>query len=173
MKQRQTELAEADRLLHGKNTELAIAEDKLKHTQFRAGLAESRQAHAEREAQRLEQRQTQLQREVEPLQSAAEILQEYSGGRRKPSKKDVPALAAELAKTKSELEYSIKDRQGLFEELRQTEKENSELQKSADTLHTLRRLAPDKLNDAIKTAEQRKAAKRSTPFKGSGNGRSK
>ena len=159
MKQRQAELAEADKMLRGKNSELAIAEDKLEQTQFRADLAEDRQAHAEREAQRLEQRQEQLQREVAPLQSAADVLQEYSDGKRKPSKKDVPTLAAENARLAKELEYSIKDQHGLFAELRQAEKKNAELQKSADTLNTLRRLAPDKLNDAIETANRRNAQK--------------
>lgn len=173
MKKQQAELDEANKKLQNKHTELAIAEDKLKKAEMQAGIAETRQAHAEEATQALKEKQIQLQQDTAPLQAAAEVLQEYSDGKRKSNKQDLPVLAAELAKTKAELQYSRKDQSELFTELQQAEQKNAELQKSADTLRALREHAPDKLNEAIQTAKQRQAAKRATPFKNSGKDWSK
>ena len=101
-------------------------------------IAEQRQAHAEERTADLFKRQERLEREVSPLQAAAEALREYAEGTRKPNKKDVPALAAELARTKTELQYSTKDQHGLFQELQQAERKNAELQRSADLLRELK-----------------------------------
>ena len=173
MKQRQAELAEADNKLKCNKIYLAEAEDRLSQTQLRADIAEARQAHAQREAQRLEQRQEQLQREVAPLQSAADVAKEYLDGKKKPDKRDVPALAADNARLRQELEYSTKDQQDVFQLYQRTERERQALEKDAKTLRELQEQAPDKLKEAIATAEQRKDAKRSSSFKGSGNGWSK
>ena len=133
-----------------------------------AAIAEQRQAHAEERTEDLAKQQARLEREVAPLQAAAETLREYTEGSRRPNKKDVPTLAAELAKTKTELQYSTKDQSGLFQELQQAERKNAELQKGADLLKELRQHAPEKLNEAIETVKERKAAKRASPFKSSG-----
>lgn len=132
-----------------------------------ASIAEQRQAHAEERTADLFKRQEHLEREVSPLQAAAEALREYAEGTRKPNKKDVPALAAELAKTKKELQYSTKDQHGLFQELQQAERKNAELQRSADLLREIRRHAPEKLDEAIEAVNKRKAAKRASPFQSS------
>ena len=132
-----------------------------------ASIAEQRQAHAEERTADLFKQQERLEREVSPLQAAAEALREYADGTRKPNKKDVPALAAELAKTKTELQYSTKDQHGLFQELQQAERKNAELQRSADLLREIRRHAPEKLDEAIEAVNKRKAAKRASPFQSS------
>lgn len=139
----------------------------------RKEAAEQSQAHAEQATHELEEKREQLQREVAPLQAAADVAQEYNAGKRKPNKKDVPALAADNARLKQELEYSIKDQHDVFQLYQKTERERLSLQEDAKTLRELREQAPDKLREALATAEQRKAAKRSTPFKGSGTGWSK
>lgn len=139
----------------------------------RKEAAEQSQAHAEQIAHELEEKHEQLQREVAPLQAAADVAQKYNKGKRKPSKRDVPALTADNARLRQELEYSIKDQHDVFQLYQKTERERQALEKDAKTLRELREQAPDKLKEAIATAEQRKAAKRSTPFKGSGTGWSK
>ena len=47
-------------------------------------------------------RQKQLQRDTAPLQAAADVLREYSDGKRKLNKRDLPVIAAEAAKLKAE-----------------------------------------------------------------------
>lgn len=173
MKQRQAELAEADNKLKRNKIYIAEAEDRLTQTQLRADIAEARQAHAQREAQRLEQRQEQLQREVAPLQAAASVAQEYADGKKKPDKRDVPVLAADNARLRQELEYSTKDQRDVFQLYQKTERERQALEKDAKTLKELREQAPDKLKEALATAEQRKSEKCSSPFKSYGNGWSK
>ena len=173
MKQRQAELAEADDKIKRNKIYIAEAEGRLTQTKFMADIAEARQAHAQREAQRLEQRQEQLQREVAPLQAAADVAKEYTDGKKKPDKRDVPVLAADNARHRQELEYSTKDQQDVFQLYQRTERERQALDKDAKTLRELREQAPDKLKEALAVAEQRKAEKHSTLFKGSGNGWSK
>lgn len=139
----------------------------------RKEAAEQSQAHAEQVTYELEEKREQLQRKVAPLLAAADVAQEYNSGKRKPNKKDVPALAADNARLRQELEYSIKDQHDVFQLYQKTERERLSLQEDAKTLRELREQAPDKLREALATAEQRKAVKRSTPFKGSGTGWSK
>ena len=139
----------------------------------RKEAAEQSQAHAEQATHELEEKREQLQREVAPLQAAADIAQEYNSGKRKPNKKDIPALAADNARLKQELEYSIKDQHDVFQLYQRTERERQSLQEDARILRELREQAPDKLREALATAEQKKAVKRSSPFKSSGNGWSK
>ena len=85
----------------------------------------------------------------------------------------MPVLAADNARLKQELEYSIKDQHDVFQLYQKTERERQALEKDAKTLRELREQGPDKLKEALTTAEQRKAVKRSSPFKSSGNGWSK
>lgn len=139
----------------------------------RKEVAEQSQTHAEQATLELQERREQLQREVAPLQAAADVAQEYNEGKRKPNKRDVPSLAADNARLRQELEYSIKDQHDVFQLYQKTERERQSLQEDAKTLRELREQAPDKLKEAIATAEQRKAAKHSSPFKSSGNGWSK
>ena len=139
----------------------------------RKEAAEKSQAHVEQTTLKLEEKREQLLREVAPLQAAADVAQEYNAGKRKPNKKDVPALAADNARLRKELEYSIKDQHDVFQLYQNTERERLSLQEDAKTLRELREQAPDKLREALATAEQRKAVKRSSPFKSSGNGWSK
>ena len=139
----------------------------------RKEAAEQGQAHAEQVTNELQERREQLQREVSPLQAAADVAHEYNSGKRKPNKKDVPILAADNARLKQELEYSIKDQHDVFQLYQKTERERQSLQEDAKTLRELREQAPDKLREALATAEQRKAVKRASPFKDSGNGWSK
>ena len=139
----------------------------------RKEAAEQSQAYAEQATHELEEKRKQLQREVTPLQAAADVAQEYNSGKRKPNKKDVPALAADNARLRQELEYSIKDQHDVFQLYQKTERERQALEKDAKTLRELREQAPDKLREALATAEQRKAVKRASPFKGSGKGWSK
>ena len=135
----------------------------------RKEAAEQSQSHAEQATHELEEKREQLQREVTPLQAAADVAQEYNTGKRKPNKRDVPALAADNARLKQELEYSIKDQHDVFQLYQKTERERLSLQEDAKTLRDLREQAPDKLREALAIAEQRKAAKRSSPFKSTGN----
>ena len=153
--------------------EAVVAVLQASEAERRKEAAEQSQAHAEQATHKLEEKREQLQREVAPLQAAADIAQEYNAGKRKPNKKDVPALAADNARLKQELEYSIKDQHDVFQLYQKTERERLSLQEDANTLRELRKQAPDKLREALATAEQRKAAKRSSPFKSSGNGWSK
>lgn len=139
-----------------------------------ADEAENRQVHAEEATQALEEKQKQLQQDTAPLQAAAEVLQEYSDGKRKLNKRDLPVIAAEAAKLKAEngqleqqLEMSRRDQHDVFTLYQKSEQLNRQLKGDADTLRTLREHAPDKLKEALAAAEQRKTAKHSTPFKGS------
>ncbi len=136
----------------------------------RKEAAEQSQAHAEQVTYELEEKREQLQRKVAPLLAAADVAQEYNSGKRKPNKKDVPALAADNARLRQELE---KDQHDVFQLYQKTERERLSLQEDAKTLRELREQAPDKLREALATAEQRKAAKRASPFKSSGTGWSK
>lgn len=142
--------------------------------------AEQRKVHAEEATQTLEEKQKQLQQDTAPLQAAAEVLQEYSDGKRKLNKRDLPVIAAEAAKLKAEngqleqqLEVSRRDQHDVFTLYQKSEQLNRQLKGDADTLRTLREHAPDKLKEALATAEQRKTAKHSSPFKNSGNSWSK
>ncbi len=139
----------------------------------RKETAEISQAHAEQATLELQEKREKLQREVTPLQAAADVAQEYNSGKRKPNKRDVPALAADNARLRQELEYSIKDQYDVFQLYQKTERERQSLQEDARILRELREQVPEKLKEAIATAEQRKAVKRSSPFKSSGNGWSK
>ena len=94
----------------------------------RKEAAEKSQAHVEQTTLKLEEKRKQLQREVAPLQAAADVAQEYNAGKRKPNKKDVPALAADNAWLRQELEYSIKDQHDVFELYQKTERERLSLQ---------------------------------------------
>ena len=140
-------------------------------------IAESRQVHAERKTQQLEDRQKQLQRDTAPLQAAAEVLQEYSDGRRKLNKRDLPVIAAEAAKLKAEngqleerLQISARDQSDVFTLYQKTEREKQALQSDADVLREIREHAPDKLQEVMETVRQRKFDKyRPKPFKSSGN----
>ena len=93
------------------------AEERKTIAEENASAAEQRRALAEEHTASLERQREQLTREVAPLQAAADVLQEYTNGKRKPNKKDIPILAAELAKTESDLHYSIQEPYGLFQEL--------------------------------------------------------
>lgn len=57
---------------------------------MQADAAESIQTHAEEETQALEEKQKRLQQNATPLRSAAEVLQEYSDGKHKPTKEICP-----------------------------------------------------------------------------------
>ncbi len=114
-----------------------------------------------------------MEREVEPLQVAAEVLQEYSDGKRKLNERDLPVIVAEAAKLKAEngqleqqLELSRRDQSDVFHLYQKSEQLNRQLKGDADTLRILREHAPDKLKEALATAEQRKTAKHFSPFKG-------
>ncbi len=132
-------------------------------------------SEAERRKEAAEQSQAHAEQVTHELEEKRELLQaqEYNAGKRKPNKKDVPALAADNARLRKELEYSIKDQHDVFQLYQKTERERLSLQEDANTLRELRKQAPDKLREALATAEQRKAVKRSSPFKSSGNGWSK
>ncbi len=143
-----------------------------------ADAAESRQAHAEEATQALEKKRGKLECEVEPLQAAAEVLQEYSDGKCKLNKRDLPVIAAEAAKLKAEngqleqqLEMSRRDQHDVFTLYQKSEREKQALQSDADILRQIREHAPDKLKEALATAEQRKTTKHSSPFNGSGSNR--
>ena len=161
LKKMQESAIEAEQQADAAETRKALAEQD-------AAIAEQRQAHAEERTEDLAKEQARLEREVAPLQAAAETLREYTEGSRRPNKKDIPTLAAELTKTKTALQYSTKDQSGLFRELQQAERKNAELQRSADLLKEIKELAPEKLDEALETVKERKAAKRASPFKSSG-----
>ena len=157
--------------------ETAVAEEQKAVAEQAAASAEQRQVHAERETQQLEERQKRLQRDTAPLQAAADVLQEYSEGRRKLNKRDLPVIAAEAAKLKAEngqleqqLEVSRRDQHDVFNLYQKTEREKQALQSDADVLREIREHAPDKLQEVMETVRQRKLDKyRSKPFKSSGN----
>lgn len=153
------------------------AELRANEAESRKALAEQRQVHAERKTQQLEDRQKQLQRDTAPLQVAAEVLLEYSDGRRKLNKRDLPVIAAEVAKLKAEngqleerLQISARDQHDVFTLYQKTEREKQALQSDADVLREIREHAPDKLQEVMETVRQRKLDKyRPKPFKSSGN----
>ncbi len=157
--------------------ETVAAEERKAVAEQGALSAEQRQVHAELETQQLEDRRKQLQRDTAPLQAAAEILQEYSDGKRKLNKRDLPVIAAEAAKLKAEnsqleeqLQISARDQHDVFNLYQKTEREKQALQGDADVLREIREHAPDKLNEVMETVRQRKLDKyRPKPFKSLGN----
>ena len=157
--------------------ETAAAEERKAVAEQGALSAEQQQVHAERKTQQLEDRQKQLQQDTAPLQAAADVLQEYSEGRRKLNKRDLPVIAAEAAKLKAEngqleqqLEVSRRDQHDVFNLYQKTEREKQALQSDADVLREIREHAPDKLQEVMETVRQRKLDKyRPKPFKSSGN----
>ena len=148
------QIKEADKTLQDKNANISAAEEKLKQIQFRADIAEGIQGHAERATQKLESERERLTREVAPLTAAAEAFRQASG--KKPDKKQIPVLLAEIARLKTELEYSHEDQHGLFTELQKSEKEKAILKREAEITRTLIAHAPDKLQEAMDTAKQRR-----------------
>ena len=156
--------------------ETAAAEERKSVAEQAAASAEQRQVHAERKTQQLEDRQKQLQQNTAPLQAAADVLQEYSDGRRKLNKKDLPVIAAEAAKLKAEngqleerLQISARDQSDVFTLYQKTEREKQALQGDADALREIREHAPDKLKEVMETVRQRKLDKyRPKPLKSSG-----
>ena len=157
------QIKEADKTLQDKNANISAAEEKLKQIQFRADIAEGRQGHAERATQKLESERERLTREVAPLTAAAEAFRQASG--KKPDKKQIPVLLAEIARLKTELEYSHEDQHGLFTELQKSEKEKAALKREAEITRTLITHAPDKLQEAMDTAKRRQESKHA-PFRG-------
>lgn len=157
--------------------ETAAAEERKAVAEQGALSAEQQQVHAERKTQQLEDRQKQLQQDTAPLQAAADVLQEYSEGRRKLNKRDLPVIAAEAAKLKAEngqleqqLEVSRRDQHDVFNLYQKTEREKQALQSDADVLREIREHAPDKLQEVMETVRQRKLDKyRPKPFKSLGN----
>ena len=157
--------------------ETVAAEEQKAIAEQAATSAEQRQVHAEQKTQQLEDRQKQLQRDTAPLQAAADILQEYNEGRRKLNKRDLPVIAAEAAKLKTEngqleerLQISARDQSDVFTLYQKTEREKQALQSDADVLREIREHAPDKLQVVMETVRQRKLDKyRPKPFKSSGN----
>lgn len=157
--------------------ELDQAELQANEAESRQPIAEQRQVHAEQKTQLLEERQKQLQRDTAPLQAAAEVLQEYSDGKRKLNKRDLPVIAAEAAKLKAEnrqlekrLQISARDQSDVFDLYQKTEREKQALQCDADVLREIREHAPDKLQEVMETVRQRKLDKyRAKPLKSSGN----
>ena len=157
--------------------ETVAAEEQKAIAEQAATSAEQRKIHAERATQQLEDRQKQLQRDTAPLQAAAEVLQEYSEGRRKLNKRDLPVIAAEVAKLKAEngqlekrLQISARDQSDVFNLYQKTEREKQALQSDADVLREIREHAPDKLQEVMETVRQRKLDKcRPKPLKSSGN----
>ena len=157
--------------------ETAAAEERKAVAEQGALSAEQRQVHAEQETQQLEDRQKQLQRDTAPLQAAADVLQEYNNGKRKLNKRDLPIIAAEVAKLKTEnsqleerLQISARDQSDVFNLYQKTEREKQSLQSDADVLREIREHAPDKLQEVMETVRQRKLDKyRPKPFKSSGN----
>ena len=153
------------------------AELRADEAESKRAIAEQRKVHAERETQQLEDRQKQLQRDTAPLQAATDVLQEYSDGKRKLNKKDLPVIAAEAAKLKAEngqleerLQISARDQHDVFTLYQKTEREKQALQSDADVLREIREHAPDKLQEVMETVRQRKLDKyRPKPFKSSGN----
>lgn len=157
------QIKEADKTLQDKNATISAAEEKLEQIQFRADIAEGRQSHAERATQKLESERERLTREVAPLTAAAEAFRQ--AGEKKPDKKQIPVLLAEIARLKTELEYSHEDQHGLFTELQKSEKEKAILKREAEITRTLITHAPDKLQEAMDTAKRRQESKH-TPFRG-------
>ena len=157
--------------------ETAAAEGQKAVAEQAAVSAEQRQFHAEWKTQQLEEKQKQLQQDTAPLQAAAEVLQEYSDGRRKLNKRDLPVIAAEAAKLKAEngqleerLQISARDQSDVFNLYQKTEREKRALQSDADVLREIREHAPDKLQEVIETVKQRKLDKcRPKSFRPSGN----
>ena len=147
--------------------ETAAAEERKAVAEQGALSAEQQQVHAERKTQQLEDRQKQLQQDTAPLQAAADVLQEYSEGRRKLNKRDLPVIAAEAAKLKAEngqleqqLEVSRRDQHDVFNLYQKTEREKQALQSDADVLREIREHAPDKLQEVMETVRQRKLDKK-------------
>ena len=157
--------------------ETAAAEERKTIAEQGAVIAEQRQVHAERKTQQIEDRQKRLQQDTAPLQAAADVLQEYSDGKRKLNKRDLPFIAAEAAKLKAEnnrleerLQISTRDQSDVFTLYQKTEREKQALQSDADILREIREHAPDKLQEVMETVRQRKLDKyRPKPFKSSGN----
>ena len=157
--------------------ETAAAEERKAVAEQGALSAEQQQVHAERKTQQLEDRQKQLQQNTAPLQAAADVLQEYSEGRRKLNKRDLPVIAAEATKLKGEngqleerLQISARDQSDVFTLYQKTEREKQVLQGDADILREIKEHAPDKLQEVMETVRQRKLDKyRPKPFKSSGN----
>ena len=153
------------------------AELRADEAESRRAIAEQRQVHAERKTKQLEDRQKQLQQNTAPLQAAVDVLQEYSDGRRKLNKRDLPVIAAEAAKLRAEngqleerLQISARDQSDVFNLYQKTEREKQSLQSDADVLREIREHASDKLQEVMETVRQRKLDKyRPKPFKSYGN----
>ena len=155
--QANAKIEEADRTLQDKNASISAAEERLEQIQFRADIAEGRQAYAERATQQLESEHERLTREIAPLTAAAEAFKQAS--EKKPDKKQIPTLLAEIARLKTELEYSCEDQHGLYTELQKSEKEKAILKREAEITRTLIAHAPDKLQEAMDTAKRRQESK--------------
>ena len=157
------QIEEADKMLQDKRYRLTAVEVELYGTEREKRIAEEQREKAEEETRELTTQKEKLCKEIAPLSAAAEAFTKASG--KKPDKKQIPALVAENARLAKELEYNIKDQTGLFSELQKAERENASFKKDAQTYRTIRKHAPDKLQEAMDTAARRQKSKH-TPFRG-------
>lgn len=157
------QIEEADKMLQDKRYRLTAVEVELYGTEREKRIAEEQREKAEEETRELTTQKEKLCKEIAPLSAAAEAFTKVSG--KKPDKKQIPALVAENARLAKELEYNIKDQTGLFSELQKAERENASFKKDAQTYRTIRKHAPDKLQEAMDTAARRQKSKH-TPFRG-------
>ena len=111
--------------------------------------------------------------EIKPLQEYLDAFKEAKSGELpfSPSKlkKMLIGLMTEYKRLEEEKKITDKDRENLFTLLRQAEQRIPELEKYKEFVSFINEYAPDKLDEAKRTATERKNAPK-PPFKSKSNG---
>ncbi len=149
--QKQQQEAELEKI-----NEEAISKEK------QAKLATSVRDEAMTEFYKLQRRKDEIDEELKPMQEYLEAFNEALSGTLplSPTKlrKMIVGLTTEYKRLESEKKVTDKDRANLFSELQKAERQIPELEKYKEFVSFLNTYAPDKLDEAKRTATERKNA---------------
>lgn len=152
--------------------ELAAISEEVQSKEKQARLATSVRDDAMNEFAELEKRKEKVTEELKSLQEYLDAFNEALSGNLplSPTKlrKMIIGLTTEYKRLESEKKITDKDRYNLFAELQKAEQRIPELEKYKDFVAFISEYAPDKLEEAKRTANERKNAPK-PPFKRNSN----
>ncbi len=153
-------------------TELAAISEEAQSKEKQAKLATSVRDEAMNELTEIEKRKEKVTEDLKPLEEYLDAFNEALSGTLplSPTKlrKMIIGLTTEYKRLESEKKITDKDRENLFSELQAAQKRIPTLEKYRDLVILLNDYAPDKLDEAKRTANERKNSPK-PPFKRNSN----
>lgn len=154
--------------------ELAAITEEAQSKEKQAKLATSVRDEAMDELAEIEKRKEKATEELKPLQEYLDAFNEALSGTLPLSpttklRKMIIGLTTEYKRLESEKKITDKDREKLFTELQAVQKRIPTLEKYRDLVILLNDYAPDKLDEAKRTAKERQTEKLKPKFKSSDN----